>query len=95
MLDPFENQSQEIFQPPTQENQFPDFNTRWLPQINDGIKTKTGKNLEKGSDILKKASSFYIYGLGLSALVIILPAIIRFLYEFSSWAYDKAGNIFP
>jgi hypothetical protein len=94
-VDPFENPKQEIYQPPVQENQFPDFNARWIPQFNEGIKTKTGKNLEKGSDIFKKGSSFYIYGLGLTALIIILPAIIRFLYEFSRWAYDRAGNIFP
>jgi hypothetical protein len=36
-----------------------------------------------------------MYGLGLVALIIILPAIVRFLYEFSRWAFDAAGNIFP
>ena len=95
MHDPFENQKQEIYQPPAIDNQFPDFNTRWLPQFDEGIKTKTGKNLEKGSDILKKSASFYRYGIGLTALLIILPAIVRFLYEFSSWAYKAVGKIFP
>ena len=94
-MDPFENQKHEIYQPPAQDNQFPDFNTRWLPQFEEGIKSKTGKKLDQGSDILKKASNFYIYGLGLVALIIFLPAIVRFLYEFSSWAYEAAGNIFP
>ena len=94
-MDPFENQQHEIYQPPVPDNQFPDFNTRWLPQFEDGIKTKTGKNLDKGSDILKKSCNFYMYGLGLAALIIILPAIARFLYEFSSWAFDAAGKIFP
>lgn len=94
-MDPFENQQQELWQPPTQNIQFPDINTKWLPQLDEGIKTKAGKNLEKGSDILKKASSFYVYTLGLIALIIFLPAIVRFLYEFSSWAYEMAGKIFP
>ena len=94
-MDPFENQNHEIYQPPAQDNQFPDFNTRWLPQFDEGVKTKTGKTIEQGTDILKKGSSFYMYGLGLIALIIILPAILRFLYEFSRWAFDAAGNIFP
>ena len=94
-MDIFEHPKQEIYQPPAQDNQFPDFNTRWLPQFDEGIKTKTGKSLDQGSDILKKSCSFYIYGLGLAALVIILPAIVRFLYEFSRWAYEAAGNVFP
>ena len=94
-MDPFENQKHEIYQPPAKDSQFPDFNTRWLPQVDEGIKTKTGKSLDQGSDILKKASNFYIYGLGLTALIIFLPAIVRFLYEFSSWAYEAAGNVFP
>lgn len=94
-MDPFENQNQEIHQPQPLDNQFPDFNTRWLPPFEEGIKTKTGKNLEKGSDILKKASNFYFLGIGVVALIIFLPTIVRFLYEFSSWAYEAAGNIFP
>ncbi len=94
-MDPFEHPKQEIYQPPIPDNQFPDFNTRWLPQFEEGIKTKTGKNLDKGSDIIKKSCNFYMYGLGLAALIIFLPAIVRFLYEFSSWAYEAAGNIFP
>ena len=99
MFDPFENQNpkQEIYQPPTIQDDFPDFNfnTKWLPQFEEGIKTQTGKSLEKGSEILKKAANFYMYGLALAALIIFLPAIARFLYEFSRWAYDRAGNIFP
>ena len=94
-MDPFENQKTEIYQPAPVQDDFPDFNTRWLPQIDEGIKTKTGSSLEKWSDILRKAMNLYWFGLGLTALIIILPAIIRFLYEFSNWAYDSAGNIFP
>lgn len=94
-MDPFENQKTEIYQPPAQDAGFPDFNTKWLPQFEEGIKTKIGKKLEQGTDILKKGSNFYIYGLGLIALLIILPAILRFLYEFSRWAFENAGNIFP
>ncbi|MCK4454605.1 hypothetical protein KAU51_04685 [Candidatus Parcubacteria bacterium] len=94
-MNPFENQKHENYHPPTQDIGFPDFNTRWSPQFNEGIKTKTGKILEKGADILKKASNFYMYGLGLIALLIFLPAILRFLYEFSSWVFDAAGKIFP
>ena len=95
MLDPFENQKNEIYQPPVQDTGFPDFNVRWLPQFDEEIKSKTGKNLEKGTDILKKTSNFYMYGLVLIALLIILPAILRLVYEFSRWAFDAAGNIFP
>jgi len=94
-MDPFENQKHEIYQPPVQDTGFPDFNTRWLPQFDEGIKTKTGKTLEQGTDILKKTSNLYMYGVGLIALLIILPAFLRFLYEFSRWAFDAAGNIFP
>lgn len=94
-MDLFENQKQEIYQPPLVKDDFPDLNARWLPQDEEGIKTKIGSNLEKGSDIFKKAMNFYWFGLGLTALIIILPALIRLLYEFSNWAYDNAGNIFP
>ncbi len=94
-MDPFENHKQEIYQPPPVQDGFPDFNARWIPEFDEGIKTKIGENLEKGSDVTKKASKFYMYGLGLIALIIILPAIMKFLIEFSSWAFDAAGNIFP
>jgi hypothetical protein len=93
-VDPFENQKTEIYQPPAQDAGFPDFNTKWMPQFEEGIKTKVGTNLEKGSDILKKSSSLYVYALGLIALLIFFPAILRFLYEFSRWAFDISGNIF-
>jgi hypothetical protein len=93
-MDPFENQKQEIYQPPAQDHQFPDFNTKWLPQFEEGIKTKTGKNLDKGSDILKKSCNFYMYCLGLIALIMFFPTIVRFLYELSSWAYEGTINLF-
>ena len=94
-MDPFENQKYEIYQPPVQDAGFPDFSAKWIPQLDEGIKTKTGKILEEGTDIFKKSSNFYMYGLGLIALLIVLPAILRFLYEFSRWAFENAGNIFP
>ncbi len=94
-MDLFENQKQEIYQPPPVQNDFPDFNTKWLPQFEEGIKTKVGNNLEKGSDILKKATGLYWFGLGLTILLIFLPAILRFIYEFSRYLFEKAGNIFP
>ncbi len=94
-MDPFEIPKTEVFQPPPPDTGFPDLNTQWLPPFEEGVKTKTGKNLEKGSDILKKAMSLYWFGLGLTALIIILPAMLRFLYEFSNWAYENAGTIFP
>lgn len=95
-MDPFEKPKQEIYPPPPVPNEFPNFNTRWImPEFGEGIKTRVGESLEKGADILKKASNFYLYGIGLVALIIILPAIIRFLYEFSGWAYDWSGRIFP
>ena len=94
-MDIFENQNQEIHQPPAVQDEFPNFNTRWMPDFDEGIKTKIGSNLEKGSDILKKSTNLYWISLGLTALVIILPAILRFIYELSRWAYNGAGSIFP
>ena len=94
-MDPFENHKQEKYQAPSVHDEFLNFNTRWIPDFDEGIKTKIGKSLEKGADVFKKASNFYMYGLVLIALIIILPAIIKFLMEFSSWAFDAAGNIFP
>ena len=94
-MNPFDNQTQEAITPEVQESQFPDFNTRWLPVPEEELTTRTAKNLEKGSETLKKASGFYFYGLGFLFLMITLPAIIRLFYEFSAWAYEKAGNIFP
>ena len=94
-MDPFENQEQEIYQPPAVQDDFPNFNTKWMPEFDEGIKTKIGSNLEKSSDILKKSTNLYWIGLGLTALIFILPAILRFIFEFSRWAYDGAGSIFP
>ena len=94
-MDPFDNQPQEAITPEVQQDQFPNFNTGWLPVPEEELTTRTAKNLEKGSQTLKKASGFYFYGLGLAFLLIILPAIIRLFYEFSAWAFEKAGTIFP
>lgn len=94
-MDPFEDLRQEVHHPPAAPDEFPSFNTQWLPQFDEGIETKAGKSLEKGSDILKKASSFYMFALALAVLIIFLPPIIRFLYGLSRFAYDKAGSIFP
>ncbi len=94
-MDLFKDQKQEIYKPPLVQDDFPTINTKWLPQFDDEIKTHVGSNLEKGSDILKKAMSLYWFGLGFTALIIILPAILRFLSEFSKWAYERSGNIFP
>lgn len=95
MHDPFESKKTEIYQPPVQDNGLADFlNTQWAPQFDEGLNTKTGKNLEKGTDILKKASYFYFFALGLIALLIFSPTIIRLLYELSSWLFDGVGKIF-
>jgi len=95
-MDPFETKQSEIYQPPPVQDEFPDFNVqKLLPQLEDEVKTITGRNLEKGSDILKKSMSLYWVALGLTALLIILPALLRLLFEFSSWAYEWAGKIFP
>ena len=96
-MDPFKfgNKMPEISQAPPPENQFPDFNTKWLPQFEEGLKTKVGNNIEKGSDILKKAAGLYWFGLGLTILIVFLPAILRFIYGLSKYLFEKAGNIFP
>ena len=94
-MDIFENQKQEINHPPVQDAGFPDFNTTWIPQFDEGIKTKTGKNLDEGTDILKKAFSFVFVIVGLIILLIFLPSIFRLAYECASWAFDASGNIFP
>ena len=91
----FQDLKPEIYKPPAIQDEFPNLNTKWMPQFDEDIKTKIGSNLEKGSDILKKGTNLYWFGLGLTALIIILPAILRFLFEFSRWAYDRAGAIFP
>ncbi|MDM8535870.1 hypothetical protein QUF70_03880 [Desulfobacterales bacterium HSG17] len=93
-MDLFKNQKQETTSPPMQNAGFPNFNTTWIPH-DESIKTKTGKNLDKGTDILKKTFNFVFVIVGLIILMIFLPTIFRFFYEFSSWAYDEAGNIFP
>ncbi len=74
---------------------FLDFNTKWLPQLDEDTKTKFGKTIEKGTDITKKAFNLYMYGLALTVLIIILPVLLRLAYEFSTWAFDFVGNIFP
>ena len=97
MYDPFENNSKRNVQDETNVENFklPDFNTSWMPPFEEGIKTKVGRGIEKGTDIIKKTSNLYIYGLLLIILIIILPAILRLVYEFSSWAFDLAGKVFP
>ena len=97
MYDPFEEslkKNNSIKNMGTSSN-FPDFNTRFFPDFEEGAKSKTGKNLDKGTEIIKSAMNVYLFGLGLASLLIILPVLLRFLYEFSSWAFDKVGNIFP
>lgn len=73
---------------------FPNFSAQWLPPFEEGPNTRTGKAIEKGTDIVKKSVNFYLAGLGLVALVIILPALLRLFIEFSRWAYDWVGTIF-
>ena len=95
-MDLFENQEQETFHPPSIQDDLPNINTRWLPEpADDDLKTKIGTSMERTSDTLKKSMNLYWIGLGLICLITILPAILRFIVEFSRWAYDKAGNIFP
>ena len=75
-------------------NLFPDFNSQWTSPVDEGIKTKLGGGIEKGTDIAKKAAYFYVYGVLLVTLLILLPTIFRFVYEFASWTYSHVGNIF-
>ena len=102
-MDPFEN-NHNVYGQQTRNpndpnysigNVFPDFNSQWMSQPEEGIKSKIGKDIEKGTDIAKKASNFYLYGIGLIALLILLPPFWRFVYELSSWAFDHVGNMFP
>jgi len=95
-MDPFKNQKYEIYQSQDEipDNGFPDFNSQWMPPIEEGIRSKIGKTIEKGTDVLKKASHFYFCGIALMALLILLPPIFRLVYELSSWAFDLVGNIF-
>lgn len=97
MRDPFKQKASKNLPQETDENNFlfPDFNAQMLPRFDEENKTKASRNIDKGTDILKSTAGLYIYGLGIITLLIFLPAIIRFLYEFSSWAYDYAGTVFP
>ena len=96
MQDPFEGSLEKNSPVSIETNSsFPDFNTQWLPPFEEGPHTKLGSTIEKGTHIAKKTFGFYMCGLGLIALISILPVLLRFMYEFSSWAFDKVGNIFP
>jgi hypothetical protein len=97
MQDPFKKNVPQNYPQEAKESSFlfPDFNAQMLPRFDEGNKTKTSKNIDKGTDILKSTANLYMYGLGVVALLIFLPAILRLLYEFSCWAYDFAGTIFP
>lgn len=96
-MDLFEicDQKNETSYPPTKDIQFPNINTKWFPQFEDGINTKVGTSIEKVTDILKKTISFFWIGLGLLVLLFFLPALLRFLYEFSKYLFEKSGSIFP
>lgn len=94
-MDLFKNQQHEVFHPPAQNMDFPSFDMKAFPHFEENVESKTGKGIEKGIEIVKKAAGFYMYGLGLTALLIFLPTMLRFLYEFSQWAFDAVGNIFP
>ena len=94
-MDLFENEKQEVVFPPAQESSFPDFNSQWIPPFEEGISSKTGRVIEKGTDIFKKASGFYFALLGLTALVIFLPAFVRVLYGLSKWLFEMAEIVFP
>lgn len=94
-MDIFETQQQDISYPPAQENSFPDFSPQWIPPFEEDLSTRTGKNIEKSKDIVKKACGFIFAGLGLTALVIFLPTIVRILYGASRWLYELAETVFP
>ncbi len=96
-MDPFKSDQQENYPISNLDNtpQFPDFNTQWMPQFEEGVKTKLGSNIEKGTDIIKKASNLYLFAIGLVALLMILPPLGRLMYEFSKWSFDFVGKIFP
>ena len=96
-MDPFEDNKFEVYQEEdkTHDNGFPDFNNQWMPSFEEDLKSKISNKIKKGTDILKNAANFYFFGIILVALIMVLPPIFRMVYEFSSWAFDQVGRIFP
>jgi len=97
MNDPFENfkqnQSQNKEDDPIRG--FPDLNTKLVPWVEDRVKSNLGKDLEKGTDIFKQAINLIKSALIVIGTLIMVPALLRLMYEFSAWAFDQAGKVFP
>jgi hypothetical protein len=56
--------------------------------------SKVEQTINKTSDSLERCFKMLILAAGLCGIVALFPPFLRFLYEFSIWAFRKVGGLF-
>jgi len=96
-MDPFEDQAPNPVphDGSDQEPPFFDLNDPWIGGPEDEHLSKPEKSLGIGTSIVKRAFMLVVFAAGFACLVLLLIPAMRFMWEFTKWAYDKMGGIFP
>jgi hypothetical protein len=96
-MDPFEDQTPNPV-PPGADRQEPplfDLARPWISEAEDDRLTRPEKSLGSSTSIVKRAFMLVLFTAAFACLVLLLIPGLRFMWEFSQWAYEEMGGVFP
>lgn len=96
-MDPFEDNSPSPV-PQGGHSQEPplfDLARPWISGADDEHLTRPEKSLGSCTSIVKRAFMLVLFTAAFACLVLLLIPGLRFMWEFSRWAYEEMGGVFP
>ena len=69
-------------------------NQQWMPPVYDARPPLPSRGIEHASGIVKRIFMLVLFIAGLATTIALLFPGLRFVYEFSKWAYKEAGYLF-
>ncbi len=95
-MDPFEQNGPQgdRFETNTNQDQpFMNLSEQWT-EIQGEQPSDTERSIGSLVGVIKKSCMFIIIGTGIVSLLLITIPVLRFVYEFSIWAFKNIGRMF-
>ena len=96
-MDPFEDQAPNPIQQDGggQESPLFDLSGPWISGPEDEHLSKPEKSLGSCTSTVKRAFMLVVFTAAFACLVLLLIPAMRFVWEFTKWAYKEMGGVFP
>lgn len=71
-----------------------DMARQWAGIVRDDKASLPERSIDISTGVIKKIFVFFMIAAGFGCVILLALPLVRLVYEFSMWAYEKVGNIF-